>query len=301
MAAQGLDEDLIGRRFGADEGIVGRVLRSSQATVFSTPRDLPFASGLLGEEGGSGACAPIAWHGAVQGALVTVSTGALCNRAPQELAVLGAVAKVAGAALGHAEHRERGEEEVRARVETLSAALELRDRVTGCHVHEVVRLALELGGHLELEPAAMVELDFAARLHDVGKLAVPDSILHKPGPLTAEEWETMRRHPEWGAGMLAAIPGLEAVAIIVRFHHERYDGGGYPDGLAGDCLPLASRIVAVCDAYNAIVADRPYRRGRPHEVALEELRANAGTQFDPEVVEAFLGTAGIPPEDLSGF
>ena len=134
----------------------------------------------------------------------------------------------------------------------------------------------------------MVELEFAARLHDVGKIAVPDPILRKPGPLAGREWETMRRHPEWGSGMLAKIPGLEAVAIVVRYHHERYDGRGYPDGLPGDCIPLASRIVAVCDAYNAIVADRPYSSGRVHEEALAELRAHAGTQFDPRVVDALL-------------
>jgi HD-GYP domain-containing protein (c-di-GMP phosphodiesterase class II) len=170
--------------------------------------------------------------------------------------VLAAVADVAGAALEHAERREHTEETVRARVETLAAALELRDRDTGRHVAEVVELALEVGERLGLERPALVELEFAARLHDVGKIAVPDPILRKPEPLAAHEWDMMRRHPEWGSGMLAHIPGLEAVALVVRFHHERYDGTGYPDGLEGDCIPLASRIVAVCDAYEAIVTDR---------------------------------------------
>ena len=318
-AAHGLDEDLIGRRFGADEGVVGTVLRTGQPASFSDATELPFtgaaqsafADGVVAPfsdpperplpagdppDGGVrwGACAPIEWDGLVQGALVVVAGGRRTRRfARQELGVLCAVADVAGAALGHAEHRDHTKETVRARVESLSAALDLRDEVTGRHVHEVVVLALEVGERLGLEPAAMVELEFAARLHDVGKIAVPDPILRKPGPLAGREWETMRRHPEWGSGMLAKIPGLEAVAIVVRYHHERYDGRGYPDGLPGDCIPLASRIVAVCDAYNAIVADRPYSSGRVHEEALAELRAHAGTQFDPRVVEAFCHSAGL--------
>ncbi len=321
-AVDGLDEDIIGRRFGADEGVVGRVLRTCQPASFSDAAELPFAEAarlafgdgadlalsdalesahLAGDrrEGGtsSGACAPIEWDGLVQGALVAVAAGLRPRRfARQELGILSAVADVAGAALGHAEHRQNTEDTVRARVESLAAALELRDEVTGRHVHEVVELALAVGEVLGLERPAMVELEFAARLHDVGKIAVPDGILRKPGPLAGGEWDTMRRHPELGSGMLARIPGLEAVAIVVRFHHERYDGRGYPDGLAGDCIPLASRIVAVCDAYSAIVADRPYSSGRVHERALEELRAHAGTQFDPRVVEAFCQSAG-PAED----
>ena len=294
VAAEGFDEEFIGGRFGADEGVVGRVLSSSRARSFSDPGELPFACDPgLGGGACSGAAAPIEWDGAVQGVLVALSPSQAARPfSGQELGVLRAVAEVAGAALGHAQRRDHTEETVRARVEALAAALELRDRVTGRHVHEVVELALEVGDRLGLEPAAMVELEFAARLHDVGKIAIPDAILRHPGPLSRREWDAMRRHPELGAGMLAHIPGLEAVAIIVRFHHERYDGGGYPDGLRGECIPLASRIVSVCDAYNAMVADRPYRFGRGHGAALHELDVNAGTQFDPEVVEAFCVSAG---------
>ena len=294
VAVHGLDEDLIGRRFGADEGVVGQVLRSSLPAPFSQPRELPFSCGEpLEAHDCAGGCAPIEWDGAVGGVLVALSATIAPRRfSGQELGILSSVAEVAGAALGHAEHREHNEVTVRARVETLTAALRLRDEVTGRHVNEVVELALEVGERLGLEPAAMAELEFAARLHDVGKIGVPDLILQKPGPLVESEWDTMRRHPEWGSAMLAQIPGLEAVAIVVRFHHERYDGLGYPDGLAGDRIPLASRIVAVCDAYNAIVADRPYRFGRGPRAALAELRAHAGTQFDPQVVDAFCESAG---------
>lgn len=294
VAAHGHDEDLIGRRFGADEGVVGRALRTASPVAFDHRDELPLALEDDGVEWNlcAGACAPIEWDGVVQGAIVTVSTRGRQRFDRQSFGVLGAVADVAGAALEHAERREHNEETVRARVETLTAALELRDNVTGRHVSEVVDLAVEVGEALGLEAAAMVELEFAARLHDVGKIAVPDLVLKKPGPLSAAEWSMMRRHPEWGSGMLAHIPGLEAVAIVVRFHHERYDGAGYPDGLAADCIPLASRIVAVCDAYNAMTAHRPYREGRAHDDALAELRREAGGQFDPRVVEAFCASAG---------
>jgi hypothetical protein len=293
VGAHGLDQDIIGRHFGADEGVVGEVLRGGGVTAFTDPAQLPrpMDDGIDWEMV-AGGCAPIEWDGVVQAALVAVAARSGRRFARQEFGVMTAVADVAGAALEHAERREHTEETVRARVETLAAALDLRDRDTGRHVAEVVELALEVGEKLDLSRPAMAELEFAARLHDVGKIAVPDPILRKPAPLSLREWDMMRRHPEWGSGMLAHIPGLEAVAIVVRFHHERYDGRGYPDGLEGECIPLASRIVAVCDAYNAIVADRPYRSGRTHEEALEEIRRHAGTQFDPEVVEAFCESAG---------
>ena len=287
-AVEGLDEDVIGRRLGPDEDVVARVLASSVAASFSDPRGIPLGVGeLLGREPGSGAYAPIKRDGVSQGAIVVARSRRGRRCAPRELDVLGAVADVAGAALGHAEAREPAEEAIRSRVETLATALELRDKVTGRHVNEVVELALEVGERLELDPAAMVELEYAARLHDVGKIAVPDEILCKAGPLSPAEWETIRRHPAWGSGILARVPGLEAVAVVVRFHHERSDGWGYPHGLREECIPLGSRIVAVCDAYDAMVADRPYRRARTHEAALDELWSHSGTQFDPDVVEAF--------------
>jgi HD-GYP domain-containing protein (c-di-GMP phosphodiesterase class II) len=125
-------------------------------------------------------------------------------------------------------------------------------------------------------------------LHDVGKLAVPDAVLNKPGPLDADEWELMRRHPEKGAKILSTIPFLDRALDIVRHHHERWDGTGYPAGLPGDEIPLWARIFAVVDTVDAITSDRPYRQGRPLEVALEELRAGSGSQFDPGCVDAFM-------------
>ena len=127
----------------------------------------------------------------------------------------------------------------------------------------------------------------AAELHDVGKVAIPDAIINKPGPLDDDEWAFMRRHTLIGERIVAAAPALGAVAQLVRASHERWDGDGYPDAIAGEDIPLGARIVAVCDAYDAIVSDRPYRRGRSAAEAMVELHRCAGTQFDPAVVDAF--------------
>jgi HD-GYP domain-containing protein (c-di-GMP phosphodiesterase class II) len=128
----------------------------------------------------------------------------------------------------------------------------------------------------------------------VGKIQVPDAVLNKPGPLEPHENEVIRCHATWGAETLARIPGLEAVATIVRFHHERWDGAGYPDGLSGARIPLASRIICACDAFAAMTADRPYREAMPACDALEEVVAGSGTQFDPAVVEALSHAVGPP-------
>jgi HD-GYP domain-containing protein (c-di-GMP phosphodiesterase class II) len=129
----------------------------------------------------------------------------------------------------------------------------------------------------------------AALLHDIGKVAIPDEILHKPGPLNDHEWKLMREHPVIGERILRVVPGLGTVARIVRHEHERWDGQGYPDGLARDQIPIGSRIIIAADTYHAITSDRPYRPARSHSEAIEELSRCAGTQFDPGVSSALIG------------
>jgi len=155
------------------------------------------------------------------------------------------------------------------------------------HLGGVAQLAEAVGRHLGLEGEALDHVRVAAELHDVGKVAIPDAILNKPGPLDDDEWAFMRRHTLIGERIVAAAPALGPVAKLVRASHERWDGDGYPDRTAGEDIPLGARIVAVCDAYDAIVADRPYRRGRSGAEAMDELQRCAGAQFDPAVVAAF--------------
>jgi two-component system, cell cycle response regulator len=158
---------------------------------------------------------------------------------------------------------------------------------TQVRLRDIGELALSVGRELHMGPEALDETARAAELHDVGKIAVPDAILDKPAALDPVEWSFMRRHPLIGERILLAAPALRPVARLVRSSHERWDGGGYPDGLRGDEIPLGARVVAVCDAFDAMTTDRPYRSPVSESEAIEELRRCAGTQFDPMVVEAF--------------
>jgi len=156
------------------------------------------------------------------------------------------------------------------------------------HSSHVATLAAGVARRLGLSEQDLADAIHAAELHDIGKVAIPYAVLHKPAPLDEEEWKLMRRHPAIGANVLSAAPALARVAEIVRCTHERHDGSGYPRGLAGEEVPLASRIVFVCNAFDAMISEHPYDRAMTEKGALEELRRHAGTQFDPRVVEAFV-------------
>jgi two-component system cell cycle response regulator len=170
-------------------------------------------------------------------------------------------------------------------VEALVRLVEARDRRARAQTREVGTLAMRLGAALGLDAATTRLVGLAARLRDVGMVALPDAILHKLGPLTTEEWATMGTHAAVGAEIVGQIPALRAVAPLVRAHHERWDGRGYPDQAVGEAIPLGARIVAVADAYVAMTMDRPYRAARSRAAAVAELRRCAGTQFDPAAVE----------------
>lgn len=174
-------------------------------------------------------------------------------------------------------------------VAALASALQERDQYTGDHSESVVDVAGRVGEALAIGEEQISKLRTAALLHDIGKVGVPDEILHKPGPLDEGEWDIMRQHPLVGERILRAIPGLGGVAKIVRHEHERWDGRGYPDGLAGEEIPIGSRIILVCDAYHAMTSDRPYRGAMSHSEAVAEVSRNSGTQFDPNVAEALVG------------
>jgi HD-GYP domain-containing protein (c-di-GMP phosphodiesterase class II) len=182
----------------------------------------------------------------------------------------------------------------------LGDVVEADDAYTGDHSRQVLDLVLSVAERLELDPHTRRLAEFAALLHDVGKIRVPAEIINKPGPLTPEERAIVDRHTIEGERLLVRVGGLLAeVGRIVRSCHERWDGGGYPDGLAGVGIPLVARIVCCCDAYNAMTTDRPYRRALGHDAAVAELLANAGTQFDPDVVEALLDAVGRTDPDAA--
>ena len=186
--------------------------------------------------------------------------------------------------------RERAQELSRsymATVRALSNAVEARDAYTGKHAERVARYAIEIGRQLGLARPDAPEIEFGFLLHDVGKLAVPDSILFKPGPLTAEERALMSRHTIVGAEIMRDIEFLAEASKVVRSHHERWDGSGYPDGLAGESIPLTARVFAVADVFDALTTNRPYRTAFSFEEAHEMILAESGKHFDPDVVAAF--------------
>ena len=178
-------------------------------------------------------------------------------------------------------------------VHALLAALEARDGYTGEHSRAVVDLCAGVAQQMNVGEAEANHISQVALLHDLGKIGIPDSILCKAGSLTPHEWNVMRRHPCIGAQVLQSIAALNHLAPAVRAEHERWDGDGYPDGLEREEIPLASRIVFACDAYHAMVSDRPYRRGMPSEVAVAELEINAGTQFCPRTVLGLLTVLAV--------
>jgi putative nucleotidyltransferase with HDIG domain len=167
--------------------------------------------------------------------------------------------------------------------------LEEDDEYTGHHTEDVVQLAVQVAEEMRVDEDTLRATEMGALLHDIGKIAVPDEIINKPGPLDDEEWAIMKTHTVEGERMLQQVGGLlSTVGVVVRASHERWDGGGYPDGLAGEAIPLAARIVSACDAFNAMTTDRSYRKALPLEVAIGELTKHSGTQFAPDVVDALV-------------
>jgi HD-GYP domain-containing protein (c-di-GMP phosphodiesterase class II) len=171
----------------------------------------------------------------------------------------------------------------------LGDVVEHDDAYTGDHTQGVVALALRVAAEMGLDDAQRQRVEFGALLHDVGKIAIPKSIINKPGPLDDDEWTIMRTHTVEGQRLLDRVGGLmQEIGIVVRASHERWDGGGYPDGIAGEQIPIEARVVSCCDAYNAMTTTRSYREAMSVEIALAECRACAGTQFDPAVVDALV-------------
>ncbi len=250
-------------RLGGDEFCVLADVPPDEVEPF-----LGAASRALGEEG--------------EGFTVTASFGAVLL--PDEASTSSDVLRLADQRL-YAQKRARASRG--SPHEMLLEALYARQPDMRGHTQSVAESAVAVGSALGLTASELEDLHLAARLHDVGKLAIPDAVLQKPGPLEAGEWAFVKEHTVIGERILAAVPTWRGVGKIVRGTHERWDGAGYPDRVEGTEIPLAARIIAVCDAYSAMTSERPYRRKVDHEVALDELRRCSGTQFDPEVVTAF--------------
>ncbi len=184
--------------------------------------------------------------------------------------------------------REHLEHKTRQTLSMLATIVEARDTDAGLHLQHIQRYSLALALRLGLEEKAAREVAYAAMIHDVGKAQVPDAILKKPGPLTAGERREIEKHTLWADALLAESDEFAAARQVARSHHERWDGGGYPDGLTGEDIPLAARIVAVADVYDALISERPYKHAWPPEEAIAEIARLRGTHLDPDIVDAFV-------------
>jgi diguanylate cyclase (GGDEF)-like protein len=250
-----------------------------------TPADYADVEVAAVEDGASYAVAPLV-VGTRGGCIVaTIPAGDFGER---ELRLLGGLAHQAKLAITNASNYEGLERSFVSTVEALANALEANDEYTSKHARWITDLALRVGDELGLGERALKRLELGALLHDIGKIGIPSEILSKPGRLNAEERAVMESHPELGERIIAPIERLQEVGAIVRHCHERWDGGGYPDGLSDETIPLESRIIFVCDAYHAMTTDRPYRKRLSHPEAVRRLREGAGTQFDGAVVEVAL-------------
>ncbi len=199
--------------------------------------------------------------------------------------LLLAVGQHAGIALENVRLHHQLNEAYASTIAVLADAIEAKDAYTRGHCESVMRLAVEVGRRLEMTGEKLDEVRYSALLHDVGKIGVPDGILLKPGKLMAEEFMIIQKHPAIGRDLVSRVPTLSRLTDAILHHHEKWDGSGYPEGLAGEGIPLAARIVGAVDAFDAMTSPRPYRDMISHQAAVAELKRCAGTQFDPRVVE----------------
>jgi HD-GYP domain-containing protein (c-di-GMP phosphodiesterase class II) len=276
----------------AAEGVNGRVARSgATALVPDTAEDPDYIVRDPQTDPGSELAVPIFVESTVWGVLNIEATDAGALGEP-DVVLIEAIA----ASFGVAVHRARLVSDLEGAFTTALAALtstvEAKDDYTACHGEDVALLAERVALRMQLSSAQARDVRYAAMLHDLGKVAIPSEILLKPGPLTDEEWVTMRSHAAIGGELVGRIDAFAHLAPAVRASHERWDGGGYPDGLAGKKIPLAARIIAACDTYDAIITDRPYRPARSTSEACAELSRVAKTQLDPCVVDAVLSELG---------
>ena len=270
-----------------DEGIEGKVASSGQPLRTSL-RSGPWRP-LSGESGRkSTLCVPLISRGSTLGTLTLTSNGYRPEFDDNDLRLALTFATQAATSIENIRLYHDLQHLALSTMTALAAAIDAKDSYTRGHSERLTTLALGLADQLGLSDAERKAIQYAAALHDIGKIAISDSILQKPGPLTSEEWEIMRTHPARGARMVESIEFLRDAVPLILHHHERFDGRGYPQGLAGEAIPLGARILGVVDAWEAMTSDRAYRPALTRAEAAAELVRNAGKQFDPDLVSAFL-------------
>ena len=292
VVAVGSSDESSGAKLSFSQTIVEECFRSGYS--FLTPdamaddrvRD---GDSIIMQRIRSAMCVPMQTHDRILGVIYvdTVTNTEAFGR--QQLELLTAVGKQAGIAIERVQLLDRVQTRLYESVRTLVATIEAKDNYTVGHSERVTAFAMQIGEEMGFMGEGLASIQLAGLLHDVGKVGTPEHILNKPGKLTDEEFDVIRQHPEVGARIITNIHGTGGVVGIVRHHHERYDGGGYPAGLSGEAIPTEARILTVADAFDAMTSNRAYRRIFEKAEVIEEFEGNAGTHFDPTVVEVFIG------------
>jgi len=244
----------------------------------------------------SAICQPLMSKGKIIGTLCLVRQTDIKRFTPGQLTTLSLFAAKAALSIENSKLYTELEDAYFDTVEALANAIEARDQYTAGHTERVWEITQSIARTLGWDEQRIKELRMGAVLHDVGKIGVPDSILNKRGQLSAEEQEIMQTHPDLGARIVRQIEFLKPALPYILFHHERYDGKGYPTGLRGEAIPIQGRLLAVVDTFDAITSDRPYRKGQGVDEAVAEIKRNCGTQFDPDIIKAFLITINAEVE-----
>jgi len=233
-------------------------------------------------------CAPLLVHGRVIGVIEVLNKLDASDFTERDLETLVSVASTAAISIENARLHKTVIDAYKSTIKALAAAIDAKDPYTHGHSQRVMEYALLGGTTLSLSREELEDIEYAGILHDIGKIAIPDSILNKPNSLLPSEWEMVHKHPVTGANMLAGIPFLKRSSELILHHHERYEGNGYPDGLKGEEIPIGARLIAVADAFDTMTTDRAYRAALTEDYCISELYGCSGTQFCPIAVEAFV-------------
>jgi putative nucleotidyltransferase with HDIG domain len=292
LASRGLPSEVTTSKIPAVGSVCEELLLNDDLLMLADTADHPYFK-LMSRGAYDGtvfaiARMPLRVHGQLIGLLTATERR---NNAPftaREGKLMMALATMGAITLQNSRLDQRLNETFISVIQCLCSAVDAKDPYTHNHSARVSALAVRIGRQLGLAPDALRDLRLAALVHDVGKIGVPEHILSKSDRLDRDEWMVMQKHPEFGAKILSQSKELERIALVVLYHHERYDGEGYPAGLKGEEAPLHSRIITTADTFDAITTARSYREARPHQVAIDEIKRCSGTQFDPMIVEAFL-------------
>jgi putative nucleotidyltransferase with HDIG domain len=291
--------DFLALEQAVERGVNGRVARTGRpAMVNDTRLDPDYLGGENGTDPGSELSLPIVVAETNWGVL-NLEQREQGGFGEEDLLLAHVIAGQIGAAIHRCQLVGELEDAFLTTIGVISDAVEMQDSYTANHANEVADLAVKVGERMGVAGVELDRLRYGALLHDVGKIGIPAEILRKPGPLTDAERERMDEHTAIGARMLERIPFLAPVAPLVRSAHERHDGGGYPDGLAGEQIPPGAMVIATCDAFHAMTSDRSYRKAMSVAAAEAELREHAGTQFEPSVVDALLDELAARPRPVA--